>query len=211
MCTVNVSEIFESLQGESSYAGLTCFFVRLSGCNLRCQYCDTRYAYVPGKKMGIERIVKLCRESRALIAEITGGEPLVQPGFRKLATTLRDRCGKRILVETNGSCDIALIPEDVVAVMDVKCPDSGEAGSFDTGNIRKLRKYDEVKFVISSRTDYAWARAFVLKHNIHKRCNAVLFSPVFEIMAPEQLGKWILRDGLPVRLQVQLHKLTGVK
>ena len=211
MCIVNVSEIFESLQGESSYAGLPCFFVRLSGCNLRCRYCDTKYAYKSGKETEIGEIVKLCRKSRAVIVEITGGEPLLQTGFSSLARALREKSGKKVLVETNGSCDISLIPEKVVAVMDVKCPGSGECLRFDLGNLKKLRKYDEIKFVIGSRADYVWAKSFLIKHRVQKRCNAVLFSPVFGKIKPEQIGEWIVRDGLPVRLQIQLHKLTGVK
>ena len=211
MCTVSIAEIFESLQGESTYAGLPCFFVRLSGCNLRCRYCDTRYAYQAGTETRIDNIVKLCRKSKAVITEITGGEPLLQPGFPALAKALRDKGGKKVLVETNGSCDISLIPDEVVAVMDVKCPGSGEKTGFDPGNIKRLRKYDEVKFVISSRADYLWSKAFLVKNLVQTRCNAVLFSPVVGKIRPELLGKWIARDGLPVRLQVQLHKLIGVK
>jgi len=211
MLTVNICEIFVSIQGESSYAGLPCFFIRLSGCNLRCCYCDTKYAWKPGRDVAISDIVRKCGDCNAGIVEITGGEPLLQDGFPPLAKALRDRSGKKILVETNGSCDISLIPSGVVAVMDVKCPGSGGSEAFDPANIGRLRPYDEVKFVLSNRADYLWARDFVKRHRLHMRCNAVLFSPVSGKLNAGKLGEWIVKDGLPVRLQVQLHKMAGIK
>lgn len=210
MHTVLVAEVFESIQGESSYAGLPCWFVRLAGCNLRCAYCDTPAARAGGEETGIDALVEQARLSRAPLAEITGGEPLLQEGFTALAAALRDRAGKTILVETNGTCDIARIPENVTAVMDVKCPGSGEAGAFDFGNVARLRPQDEVKFVLADREDYAWACRFVQEHALGGRCAAVHFSPVAGRLAPGTLAAWILEDAPPVRLQVQLHKVVGV-
>jgi len=211
MRTVNVFEIFDSIQGESTYSGLPCFFVRLAGCNLRCGYCDTRYAWKNGRNTQIADIVRKSRASRAVIAEITGGEPLLQEGFPQLAKALRDRSGKKVLVETNGSLNISLVPADVIAIMDIKCPGSGECEAFDRGNIDRLRPYDEVKFVLNGSPDYTWARNFVEKHRLAKHCHAILFSPVQGKIAPMKLAGWIVRDGLPVRMQVQLHKLARIK
>jgi 7-carboxy-7-deazaguanine synthase len=211
MATVSVCETFLSIQGESTYAGLPCFFIRLAGCNLRCRYCDTTYAYNPGLEAPIPDLVNACRDSRAAIVEITGGEPLLQPGFRELATALRDQGGKPVLVETNGSRDISVIPTGVVAIMDVKCPASGESESMDPANLGRLRPQDEVKFVVSDRKDYEWAREFVKGHDLSRRCHAVLFSPVWGAVNARELGEWILADNLPVRVQVQLHKVMGLK
>ena len=211
MGTVNICETFVSIQGESTYAGLSCFFIRLAGCNLRCRYCDTTYAYTPGLDAPIEDLVSECRANRTAIVEITGGEPLLQPGFRELATALRDRGGKPVLVETNGSLDISAIPAGVIAVMDVKCPASGESEAMDPGNVGRLRPQDEVKFVLSDRKDYEWAREFVKRHTLPSRCHAVLFSPVFGALTAKDLGQWIMEDGLSVRRQIQLHKVLGVK
>jgi 7-carboxy-7-deazaguanine synthase len=211
MATVNVCETFVSIQGESTYAGFSCFFVRLAGCNLRCRYCDTKYAYAFGRDVFVADIVKQCRISKAFITEITGGEPLLQAGFAGLAMALRDKTGKKVLVETNGSCDISAIPDGVIAIMDIKCPGSGESNCLDLKNVWRLREYDEVKFVLSNRPDYLWAKKFVEKYKLDSRCNAVLFSPVSGKMDGKNLGKWIVADGLPVRLQVQLHKLMGLK
>ena len=211
MATVSVCETFVSIQGESTYAGLPCFFIRLAGCNLRCRYCDTTYAYNPGLEAPIPDLVNAYRDSRAAIVEITGGEPLLQPGFRELATALRDLGGKPVLVETNGSRDISAIPAGVVAIMDVKCPASGESEAMDPANLRRLRPQDEVKFVLSDRKDYEWAREFVRRHDLSRCCHAVLFSPVWGAVNARELGEWILADNLPVRVQVQLHKVMGMK
>lgn len=211
MTTVNVCETFISIQGESTFAGLSCFFIRLAGCNLRCRYCDTTYAYAPGSEAPIEQLVSESRAAKAAIVEITGGEPLLQPAFRELASALRDRGGKPVLVETNGSRDISVIPTGVIAIMDVKCPGSGESESMDPANIGRLRPQDEVKFVLTDRTDYEWARDFVKRHTLASRCHAVMFSPVFGVLTAKDLGQWILEDGLSVRLQVQLHKVLGIK
>lgn len=211
MATVRVDEVFESIQGESSWAGLPCFFIRLAGCNLRCTYCDTKDAYGPGREMTVAELTALCLASRAPIAEITGGEPLLQPGFGELAAALRDRTAKTILVETNGSRDISVVPADVVAVMDVKCPGSGASGAMDLANVGRLRPYDEVKFVLGDRRDYEWATAFVKRYRLTSACHAVFFSPVFGGLDAGKLGEWILQDGLAVRLQVQLHRILGLR
>ncbi|MDD4869771.1 MAG: radical SAM protein [Kiritimatiellae bacterium] len=207
MATVNVCETFVSIQGESTYAGLPCFFIRLAGCNLRCKYCDTKYAYKAGRDVNVPDLVRQCKDCNVVIVEITGGEPLLQTGFAELAKALRDKTGKKVLVETNGSCNISVIPDRVAAIMDIKCPGSGESESMDVGNIRRLRPYDEVKFVLSSRSDYLWAKKFVGKHKLESYCNAVLFSPVYGKINARMLGEWIIKDQLPVRLQVQMHKV----
>jgi len=207
-----VTEAFTSLQGESTWAGLPCFFVRLSGCNLRCAYCDTKHSYPRGRKTLIGSLTRRFSASRAAVAEITGGEPLAQAGFRDLALgLLRAGKGRPVLVETNGSLDISVIPEGVIAIMDVKCPGSGEAGSMDPGNLRRLRPYDEVKFVIADRKDFDWARRLVTRHQLDRRCHAVLFSPVADRLPAPVLATWILDSGLPVRLQIQLHKVFGLR
>jgi 7-carboxy-7-deazaguanine synthase len=208
---VCVSELFVSIQGESTWAGLTCFFIRLSGCNLRCKYCDTTYAYKPGKDMAIADVVKEAIRSKAAIVEITGGEPLLQPGFAGLATKLRDKTAKPVLVETNGSLDISAIPDGVIAIMDVKCPGSSEDAAMDLKNIKRLRPEDEVKFVLSNLRDYNWAKKFVVKHDLASRCKAVLFSPVSGVLDAKKLCGWIVRDRLPVRFQMQLHNMLGIK
>ena len=166
MHEVDLYETFLSIQGESSYAGLPCFFVRLAGCNLACRYCDTPEARGTGTRRSIASIVEEATAAKAPITEITGGEPLLQEGFACLAVALRDQSGKKVLVETNGALDISIIPEGVTAIMDVKCPGSGESGSFDPANLQRLRSADEVKFVLSDRKDYEWARDFVVSHTL---------------------------------------------
>ena len=209
---VSVHEVFASIQGESSYAGLSCFFIRLAGCNLHCGYCDTVAAREGGgREMSLDELSRAAREAKTAIVEITGGEPLLQEGCSGLARRLRDESGKPVLVETNGSRDISAIPDGVVAVMDVKCPDSGEGGSFDMGNLERLRPLDEVKFVVGGRSDYDWAVSFVEEHGIAVRCAAVFVSPVWGRLTPVELARWIVEDTHPVRLQVQLHKVLGVR
>jgi 7-carboxy-7-deazaguanine synthase len=211
MRTVEVCETFVSIQGESSFAGLPCFFIRLAGCNLRCDYCDTIHAYGPGRKTSIDELANTCADADTTICEITGGEPLLQQEFLILATSLRDKSGKTVLVETNGSRDISVVPDGVVTIMDVKCPGSGEHESFDAGNIGRLRKTDEVKFVIKDRRDYEFARGVVSANNLVDVCNAVFFNPVHGAPGSGELGGWVLADGLKVRVQVQLHKVLGMK
>ncbi len=211
MSTVGICEVFESIQGESSYAGLSCFFIRLSGCNLRCRYCDTTQAYEPGERVSIEELVGRAVSSRAAMVEITGGEPLLQVGFEALAAGLRKKVARPVLVETNGSRDISIIPEGVVAVMDIKCPGSGESGAMDLANLERLRPDDELKFVLGDRADYEWARTFVREHGLTLLSHPVFFSPVFGVLDAKDLADWILQDGLAVRLQLQLHKMLGLR
>ena len=211
MGSVNVCETFLSIQGESTYAGVPCFFIRLSGCNLRCRYCDTPYAYEPGEDVAVSELVRRAAASPATMVEVTGGEPLLQAGFPELASALRDGCARPVVVETNGSLSLSLVPEGVGAVVDVKCPGSGEAGTTDPGNMERLRPYDEVKFVLSDRADYEWSRSFLARHAGLSGCRAVLFAPASGRLAAEQLAEWILDDGLAVRLQVPLHKILGVR
>jgi 7-carboxy-7-deazaguanine synthase len=209
--SVFVTETFTSIQGESTWAGLPCFFVRLSGCNLRCRYCDSTHSYPQGRKTSIASLAGQFAVSTAAIAEITGGEPLAQAGFCALAQAMHDAGkGRPVLVETNGSKDISVVPEGVIAVMDIKCPDSGEAEAMDMANLARIRSYDEVKFVISSRRDFVWARRLVVKHGLARRCHSVLFSPVQGCVPASQLAGWVLEAGLPIRVQVQLHKVLGV-
>ena len=209
--TVVVTEVFTSIQGESTWAGLPCFFVRLSGCNLRCGYCDTTHAYPQGRKTPVTALVKRFAASSAALAEITGGEPLAQPGFRDLAAGLvKAARGRPVLVETNGSLDISVIPKAVIAIMDVKCPGSGEAAAMDPLNLERLRPRDGVKFVIGGRRDFDWAKRLVKKHGLAAR-HEVLFSPVSGQLEAGVLASWVLACGLPVRVQCQLHKLLGVK
>ena len=211
MTRMSICETFTSIQGESSYAGFSCFFIRLSGCNLRCSYCDTKYAYSQGEEVEIEALISEAHASRAAIIEITGGEPLLQNGFHELARKLRDEVRRPVLVETNGSCDISIIPEGVFAIVDIKCPGSGESEAMDMKNIGRLRSYDEVKFVLGSRADYEWARTLVGERLLTSSCSTVFFSPVMDVLPPGDLSDWIIRDGLEVRLQVQLHKALGLR
>jgi 7-carboxy-7-deazaguanine synthase len=208
---VEVAETFVSIQGESTYAGMPCFFVRLSGCNLRCRYCDTPQAYGRGVKTPVSHLVHAMLESKTALAEITGGEPLLQQGFPALARGMRD-AGDRttILVETNGSQDISNIPAGVVAIMDVKCPSSGMAGANDMKNLERLRSVDQVKFVMADRADYEWARDLVRKGGFDRRCAAVHFGAVHGELDVAALAHWVLDDGLPVRLHMQLHKQIGL-
>lgn len=210
---LEVTELFTSMQGESSYAGTGCFFIRLAGCNLRCLYCDTRYSFEgPFQRMTVGELVAAASAVRVPLIEVTGGEPLMQKAVAGLLLALHAIPEKTVLVETNGALDISVIPDGVVAIVDVKCPDSGASDTFDLLNLQRLRPYDELKFVISSRNDYEWARSFVATHaTTARRIAAVHFSPIggtaFDASA---LAGWIVEDGLPVRLQLQLHRLLDM-
>lgn len=199
-----VSEIFHSLQGESTHAGRPCVFVRLTGCGLRCRYCDTAYAFTGGTSMTIGEIVSRVRAFETELVEITGGEPLEQPSVKPLIEQLL-AARLRVMIETGGHVPVGGLPAEVVKIIDVKCPDSGEGGTFSMDNLRLAARHDEFKFVLSSERDYVWARQFFEEH-LKDRPNAVLFSPVHDVMPPRQLAEWILRDHLPVRLQLQIHK-----
>jgi 7-carboxy-7-deazaguanine synthase len=211
MRNVQVYETFTSIQGESTFAGVSCFFIRLTGCNLRCAYCDTTQAFEGGAERSVDELVAEAVASRSGIVEITGGEPLLQEGFRTLATALLAGMKRPLLVETNGSCDISLIPDDAVGIIDVKTPGSGECGSFDAANIDRLRAQDELKFAIVDHHDYEWSKRFVADHRLNDRCHAVLFSPVTGMLSASDLAGWIVEDGAPVRLQLQFHRIVGVR
>jgi 7-carboxy-7-deazaguanine synthase len=219
---MHITEIFKSIQGEGTRAGLPCIFVRFTGCNLRCTWCDTAYAFHGGQKMNVNEIqarvdVLSGRASSGKAAvplvELTGGEPLLQEEIYPLADGLL-AAGYEVLIETSGERFVGRLPKDVIKIVDVKCPDSGEADTFDSRNLAELHPKDEVKFVISSRRDYEFARDFTHAHRLTERVNQVVFSPVNEDpqgkwrgLPPRQLVEWILADGLAVRLGLQLHKI----
>jgi 7-carboxy-7-deazaguanine synthase len=218
-----ITEIFRSIQGEGTRAGLPCVFVRLTGCNLRCTWCDTAYAFHGGKKMSVDEVLARVEElagrqadERAIVplVELTGGEPLLQEEIYPLAEKLL-AAGYTVLIETSGERSIERLPQEVIKIVDVKCPDSGEADTFLVSNLEALSSKDEVKFVISTRRDYEFAREFTKEHALSERVNAVLFSPVFadpegkwQGLEPRSMVEWILADGLPVRLGLQLHKFV---
>ncbi len=201
-----VSEIFHSIQGEAGYAGWPCVFVRLSGCNLRCSYCDTTYAYAGGKKMALADVVDLALSFGCPLVEITGGEPLLQPEAPELIKRLLD-LERKVLLETNGSFDISLVDPRCITIVDFKCPSSGESGSNDLGNIERLRPRDEVKCVVGTREDYEFAKNIVRMIRLgSSRSNVIHFSPVFGRLEPGELAEWMLEDRLDVHLSLQLHK-----
>ncbi len=203
---LSVSEIFYSIQGESLYAGLPCAFVRLAGCNLRCRYCDTAYAYSDGTRMAIEDIVRALEAFQCPLIEVTGGEPLLQPAAPELITELLDR-DYRVLLETNGTFDIGAVDSRCVRIMDVKCPGSGEADKTDFSNLDRLQPEDQVKFVLTDRGDYEYAKNLLLDRWPAGPPAAGLFSPAKGLLDPAVCAEWILKDHLPVRLQLQLHKI----
>ena len=212
-------EIYRSIQGESSFAGLPCTFIRLAGCNLRCDWCDSEYTFTGGRKMSIDEVEN---EVKALsppgLVEITGGEPMLQEGE---VVPLMERLiarGHTVLLETSGERPLERVPKGVHKIVDVKCPDSGEGGTFRMENLATLGPADEVKFVISSRADYEFARQFTLEHELARRTGGVIFSPAFRkdaretrdashcLVDPRELAEWIVADGLNVRLGLQIHK-----
>jgi len=201
---INLSEIFFSIQGESSFAGFPCIFIRFAGCNLRCNYCDTKFAYETEFSMEISEIMQTVQKySPVKLVEITGGEPLWQPEVYDLFSVLLKN-DYQILLETNGSFSLKKVPAEVIKIVDVKCPGSGEGKSFLYENLDFLNPADELKFVLSNRADYEWAKKFVLTHNLIIK--KVLFSPVFGKIKPRELAAWILQDKFPVRMQLQLQK-----
>jgi 7-carboxy-7-deazaguanine synthase len=217
---MQITEIYKSLQGESTYAGLPCVFVRLTGCNLRCSWCDSEYTFTGGRRMSSEEVfaeVARLSPSGGLV-EITGGEPMLQqreliPFMQHLLET-----GYTVLIETSGERPLDEVPEGVIKIVDVKCPHSGEGDTFDMANLETLTARDEVKFVLSDRTDYEFARDFAAKHRLATRVNAVLFSPAFRkdavgtrdashcLLDPQELAEWMLADEVPARLGLQIHK-----
>lgn len=203
--TLTINEIYQSIQGESTWAGLPCVFVRLTFCDLRCTYCDTAYAFYKGTKISLAEIVEQVLAYRCPLVEITGGEPLLQKNVLPLMQELCDR-GLKVLIETSGAHDISRIDPRVHRIMDLKTPSSGESHRNRLENIAHLEERDEVKFVIGSREDYLWAKAQIEKFNLAQRCGTILFSPVFGKIDPREIVEWLLADKLPVRFQLQLHK-----
>lgn len=217
-----VTEIFKSIQGEGTRAGLPCVFVRLTGCNLRCTWCDTAYAFHGGQKMSVDDVLARVNDLASWrhgkpvvpLVELTGGEPLLQKEVYPLAERLLT-AGYTVMIETSGERFIGELPREVIRIVDVKCPDSGEADTFEIRNLNELTREDEVKFVLMTRRDYEFARDFMRDHQLTERVKQVLFSPVFDDpegkwtgLEPRKLVEWILEDGLPVRLGLQLHKFV---
>ena len=200
-----INEIFYSIQGESTRAGCPCVFVRLTGCNLRCSWCDTEYAFSEGRKMTVAEVSKRVMGYRCELVEVTGGEPLLQAAVYPLVDALL-AAGKTVLIETSGASDISGLDPRAIRIMDLKCPGSGEADRNLWSNLDRLTPHDEIKFVVSDRADYEWARAVILERKLASRVNAVLLSCAFDRLAPASLAAWILEDRLPARLQLQIHK-----
>ena len=203
--SLQITEIFHSIQGESTHAGQPCVFVRLTGCPLRCTWCDTEYAFYGGTTMTIEAILEQVRSYGCPLVEVTGGEPLHQPGSLVLLTQLCS-AGFQVMLETSGACDISKVDNRVCIILDVKCPGSEMTDRMRWDNLKQLSAKDEAKFVLKDRSDYEWARDIVRQHALTDRC-PVLFSPVFGGLDLQPLSEWILQDRLPVRLQIQLHKV----
>jgi 7-carboxy-7-deazaguanine synthase len=216
---MQITEIYKSIQGESTHAGLPCVFVRLTGCNLRCSWCDSEYTFTGGHRMTMEEVVDEVEHlSPSGLVEITGGEPMLQ---EREVVPLMQRLlddGYTVLLETSGERPLGRVPKGVVKIVDVKCPNSGEPDSFDMQNLDALDSADEVKFVLSDRADYEFAREFVARHHLARQVNAVLFSPAFSkdssgardsshcLLDPRELAEWMLADDVSARLGLQIHK-----
>jgi len=202
--SVRVTEIFHSIQGESSFAGQPCVFVRLTGCPLRCGWCDTDYSFNGGEEHPMEEVLARIRAHGCPLVEVTGGEPLHQPeAFRLIERLCAD--GFEVLIETSGAVDISPADRRAHVIMDIKCPGSGMTDRMHWENINRLTSKDEAKFVIKDRADYEWACSILKRYELEQRCT-VLFGPVFGELEPRLLAEWILADRLPVRFQLQLHK-----
>ena len=202
---LKITEIFFSLQGEALTVGIPTTFIRLTGCPLRCQYCDTEYAFSGGEWMGLDAILERVAANRTRYVTVTGGEPLAQKPCLDLLAMLCD-AGYQVSLETSGALDISIVDSRVVKVMDIKTPGSGEEKRNRLENINCISEHDQIKFVICDEQDYEWSRGLLQLHDLNERCE-VLFSPSFEQLTATNLADWILRDGLPVRMQMQLHKL----
>ena len=203
MLTIN--EIFYYVQGESTYAGRPCVFVRLTACDLRCSWCDTPYAFHEGSKREVEDVLREVDARECPLVEVTGGEPLLQEAVYPLMEGLLAR-GKTVLLETGGHRSTARVPADVITILDVKCPGSGEADRNCWDNLGRMRPHDEVKFVVADRADYEFARDVIARHGLGGRAAAIHMSPVHGVLDPKRLSEWVLADRLPVRVQLQLHK-----
>jgi 7-carboxy-7-deazaguanine synthase len=202
---ITINEIFYSVQGESTFAGRPCVFVRLTACDLRCSWCDTPYAFHEGRKRTLDDVLEEVDRYGCPLVEVTGGEPLLQEAVYPLMQSLVER-GKTVLLETGGHRSTARVPDEVVTILDVKCPASGEASRMDWENLARLRPHDQVKFVVQDRTDYEYARDVIVRHRLAERASALLMSPVHGVLEPRTLAEWVLADHVPVRVQLQLHK-----
>ncbi len=217
---MQISEIYKSLQGESTYAGLPCIFVRLTGCNLRCTWCDSEYTFQGGVKMSLDHVITEVQRLSPTggLVEITGGEPMLQQ--REVVPLMQRllQAGYKVLLETSGERPLSAVPREVIKIVDVKCPDSAEGDTFDLENLKALTPHDEIKFVLSSRKDYEFACDFVGQHDLAAKVNAILFSPAFRkhatgardsshcLLDPRELAEWMIADNIPARLGLQLHK-----
>ena len=206
---IKFNEIYLSVQGESTHTGLPCIFIRLTGCNLRCSWCDTAYAFHEGKNMSIDEILQKVENFGIHLVEVTGGEPLMQDNVYTLMRRLIEK-GYKVMLETGGSISLERVPKDVIKIMDLKCPGSGEQEKNNLDNLKLLAAHDEVKFVILDKKDYEWSRDIIKKYKINETAH-ILFSPVFDKLELKEMVKWILEDQLPVRLQTQLHKIIWDK
>ncbi len=202
--SLRVNEIFYSIQGESTYTGLPCVFVRLTACNLRCRWCDTEYAFYEGETLTVEQVLEKVRAYKCPLVEITGGEPLLQEGVYPLIDRLLLE-GYEVLIETGGSLDVRGLDARVVKIVDLKAPGSGMDHRNNLDNLRRLDRKDQIKFVVADRRDYEWAKRMMAEHALAEKAQ-VLFSPVFGELHPRELAEWILADRLSARLQIQLHK-----
>jgi len=203
--TLTINEIYHSIQGESTWVGAPCVFVRLTFCDLRCNYCDTEYAFYEGKKQTLREIVEAVATFRCPLVEITGGEPLLQEDVYPLMDRLLAG-GRTVMLETGGHRPITRVPAAVVKIVDVKCPASGESAKNDWDNLSRLAPHDEVKFVVQDRADYEFAKAVIARYDLQSRAAAILISPVHGVLDPKTLSEWMIADRLPARLQLQLHK-----
>jgi 7-carboxy-7-deazaguanine synthase len=203
--TLVIHEIYSSIQGESTFAGLPCTFVRTTGCNLRCSWCDTPHAFYGGRRMRRREVLERALSLGTPLVELTGGEPLLQPGVFPLMKELCD-AGRTVLVETSGEADVSRVDPRVHKVMDLKCPGSGESHRNRWENLDHLTPRDEIKFVLADRSDYEWMRATIRDRALPERTPNLLASTVFGRLAPSRLVAWVLEDRLPVRVQLQMHK-----
>jgi 7-carboxy-7-deazaguanine synthase len=204
--TIRIHEIYESIQGESTFAGLPCTFIRLSRCNLRCRWCDTPQAFAGGTEMSRSEVLRRALGSGTLLVELTGGEPLLQAGALPLMSELCD-AGRTVLLETSGERDISAVDPRVHRIMDLKAPGSDECDRNRWANIPELCRRDEVKIVLADRNDYDWAKGVIEEHDLVSRTNQVLLSPVWGELDPKDLVRWVLEDDLMVRVQIQMHKV----